>query len=573
MRRLAGLCALAALALVTSGCATAGPSQPPPDPAATQAALWRAAVAGRYAEQRQEPGRGAVYYERALAAFPQREALRGRAIEERVSNGDVATAAALARGVAGTPEGLAALALAADLAGKGQWAKAKAAVDGRRFGQAADIAARFTEAWALVAQGKREEAIAASSIAPGLPILRRIVRVQQASLLASLGRSEEALALYRQAWEEGARFAVGLDAYGALLERTGAASAALTLYDSFLADQPDNPTISLARSRLVSGERAPAPETPAQGLARVYFALGAAIAAQGDARDSLAYLQIAVRLDPDLEAARATLGDALALAGRTRDALRTYASVAPQSPYFATARADMAYLLQQEGRPQDALALLDAAHAQTGARRLLLARGDVLRAERRYGEAEAVFDQVVRAAAQDARAADWRLYFARGALRERTGRWEEAERDLKRALELSPDQPDVANYLAYTWVEMGVNTQQALDMLRRAVAQRPRSGAIVDSLGWALFKLGRYDEALGYLERAIALSPGDFEINDHLGDLYWRLGREREARFQWARALTLDPSDEDRLQITQKLERGLPPKTGSASAHVAHVGR
>lgn len=572
MRRLAALCLLAVLPLGLASCASVTTAAAPADPAAAQAALWRAAVAGRYAERLQEPGRGAVYYERALAAFPEREALRGRAIEERVANGDVEAAAALARGVSGRPEGLAALALAADFAAEGDWAKARALTEGRRFGQAADIAARFNEAWAFAAQGKPAEAAAvAAAVTPGLPVLRRIVRMQEAGLLAALGRGESAEALYARTWAEGARFAVGLDAYGALLERRGAREKALALYDSFLSEQPDNPTITAARSRLLSGRPQP-PVTPPKGLARVYLALGSAIAAQGDASDAVAYLQMALRLDPELLAARAALGDALAMSGRQRDALAVYAAVPATSPYAAITQADMAYLLQQQGRAQDAIDLLDAAYAATGARRVLLAKGDVLRAERRYAEAEAVFDQAMRAGgAQEARA-DWRLYFARGALRERTGRWQEAEADLKRALELSPDQPDVANYLAYTWVEMGVNVEQALEMLRKAVAQRPRSGPIIDSLGWALFKLGRYEEALVYLERAIALSPGDVEINDHLGDLYWRLGREREARFQWARALTLDPPDDDRALIRQKLDQGLPPKAPLTSAH-AHVAQ
>jgi Flp pilus assembly protein TadD len=161
---------------------------------------------------------------------------------------------------------------------------------------------------------------------------------------------------------------------------------------------------------------------------------------------------------------------------------------------------------------------------------------------------------------------EWRLYFARGAARDQLDRWPEAEADFRRALELSPEQPDVMNYLAYTWVDRGEHIDQALPMLRRAVELRPASGAIVDSLGWAHYRLGDYNQALLYLERAVELRPADAILNDHLGDVYWRLGRRIEARFQWRRALTLEPEDPAALQA--KIENGLeeaPPPSRSAN--------
>ena len=108
----------------------------------------------------------------------------------------------------------------------------------------------------------------------------------------------------------------------------------------------------------------------------------------------------------------------------------------------------------------------------------------------------------------------------------------------------------------------GLEPELVLALIQRAVELRPRSGVIVDSLGWAYYRLGDYPQALEFLERAVELEPAHPTLNDHLGDVYWRLGRRIEARFQWERALTLDPDDAEAIRT--KLERGLPPESRSA---------
>ncbi|MBT8423727.1 MAG: tetratricopeptide repeat protein, partial [Silicimonas sp.] len=158
--------------------------------------------------------------------------------------------------------------------------------------------------------------------------------------------------------------------------------------------------------------------------------------------------------------------------------------------------------------------------------------------------------------------AQWFLYYARGISNERLGNWDAAEADFRAALDLNPDQPQVLNYLGYSLVEQKTKLDEALDMIERAVAARPDSGYIVDSLGWVLYRLGRYDEAVGHMERAAELMPIDPVVNDHLGDVYWAVGRGREAEFQWHRALSFidheDASgDIDPDRVRRKLEVGL----------------
>ena len=156
----------------------------------------------------------------------------------------------------------------------------------------------------------------------------------------------------------------------------------------------------------------------------------------------------------------------------------------------------------------------------------------------------------------------WFLHYVRGISHERLGNWPEAEADFRAALEIRPDQPQVLNYLGYSLVEKQIKLDEALEMIERAVAARPDSGYIVDSLGWVLYRLGRYDEAVGHMERAVELMPVDPVVNDHLGDVYWAVGRYREAEFQWKRALSfIDPDDviseADPDRIRSKLEVGL----------------
>ena len=135
--------------------------------------------------------------------------------------------------------------------------------------------------------------------------------------------------------------------------------------------------------------------------------------------------------------------------------------------------------------------------------------------------------------------------------------WPGAEADLQKALTLQPDEPELLNYLGYAWIDRGQNLGPAMEMVQKAVAANPRSGAMIDSLGWAYFRMGDYRNAVEYLERAVTLEPSDTDINDHLGDAYWMVGRQIEARFQWTRVLQLKPEAAMKVKAEGKLKNGL----------------
>jgi len=143
---------------------------------------------------------------------------------------------------------------------------------------------------------------------------------------------------------------------------------------------------------------------------------------------------------------------------------------------------------------------------------------------------------------------------------------------MKKALELYPEQPHVLNYLGYSWIDQGVHLDDGMSMIKRSVEQRPDDGYIVDSLGWAYYRLGNYDEAVKNLERAVELKPVDPTINDHLGDVYWKVDRMLEAKFQWSHARDLKPDPDELKTIEEKLKNGLPTSAADATKKPGNGG-
>nr|WP_255542786.1 tetratricopeptide repeat protein [Azospirillum sp. INR13] len=229
-----------------------------------------------------------------------------------------------------------------------------------------------------------------------------------------------------------------------------------------------------------------------------------------------------------------------------------------------TARMREADSLARMNRNDDAIAVLKALSAERPERTDAVTRlGDIYRYAKRYDEAIPAYTTALeRIGAPQER--HWPLLYARAMSYEKTKQWPQAEADLQTALTLRPDEASLLNFLGYSWIDRGEHLDKARAMVERAVELRPRDGYIVDSLGWALYKLGDFEGAVAKLERAVELKPGDPTINDHLGDAYWRAGRRNEARFQWMRALRNADEDTDKAGIQAKLDEGLADRKAAA---------
>jgi tetratricopeptide (TPR) repeat protein len=303
---------------------------------------------------------------------------------------------------------------------------------------------------------------------------------------------------------------------------------------------------------------APVIRNAKDGAAEALYGLGGAGTRQGDELAALIYLRLALFLRPDHDLAAVTVANLFEDLKRNDEAIRAYQLVPASSPMRESAEIQAGLELESIGRADDAMARLReivAAHPNDW--EAWSALGSLQRSAKKFEEAAASYDKAIELVGTPDRSS-WTLFYFRGICFERAKQWPKAEADFKKALELFPDQPMVLNYLGYSWVDQGVNLEEAFKMLRRAVDLRPSDGYIVDSLGWAHYKLGHYAEAAEELEKAIDLKPADPVVNDHLGDAYWRVNRRIEARFQWNHARDMQPEPEDLPNILKKIEFGLP---------------
>lgn len=298
----------------------------------------------------------------------------------------------------------------------------------------------------------------------------------------------------------------------------------------------------------------------AQGAASVLFTIGAALNRDGAEDIVSLYLQSARALDPDSADILVMLGGVAENLKKPEQAIEFYKSVPEGSPMRRLSEMQLGLALASIGKVDDAekhlRGLIDLDPKDI---RSYVALGSVLSDAKDYRTMAEIYDRAVEVLGPVPQKSSWSIFFQRGIAYERLKEWAKAEPNFTKALELNPDQPQVLNYLGYSWIDMNINLDKGLEMIRKAVELKPDDGYIIDSLGWAYFRMNRFDDAVVELDRAAELLAGDPTINDHLGDAYWRVGRKLEAVFQWNQALELKPEEAEIPKIKAKIEKGLPP--------------
>ena len=339
--------------------------------------------------------------------------------------------------------------------------------------------------------------------------------------------------------------------------RRGDVNAARDILSTGLLSAPNNANLANHLNNLDHNYTVVGIPTPSTGVAIALQEIAAAFSRERVSSLSIRLLNWAAYLSPEDYRIHQMLSDLLYELGRYADSQRSAMRVPEQAPEYWLTTINRARATSASGDTDAAVAILRDLDKLTETRTDALRQlGFLLRLQGRYDESIEAYTRAINRLPQ-AISAHWALYYARGVTYQQSKQWPLAEKDLLTALELSPDHPSVLNYLGYSWVEQGRRLDEAFAMIEKAVEQRPTDGPIVDSLGWAHYMLGNYEQAVRYLERAIELQPDDPVINDHLGDAMWRVGREREARFQWRRALTFQPDDKMIALIEDKLENGL----------------
>ena len=429
-------------------------------------------------------------------------------------------------------------------------------------GPITDLAATLLAAWASYGAGDSKTAIDSIDKLQGADWYALFKDLHAGLILDLAGNKKEAGKRFERAHKLDATALRLVEAYGSWLSRNGKKDDALKMFKAFDAQLPRHPLIVEEMASSGEGQAAAAAGRRCAGRRR-----RGAVRARRGARPPRRR-----RPRPGLSAARALSGAQSAVgAAVARRSLRAGEESAACHQDLRARAAEFAVAAQRRnparGQPrhhrQDRRGQAALAEAAQGASRdieAIMALGSILRGRKEFAECAQVYSKGIATIANPEKP-NWLIYYFRGICNERAKNWAEAEADLKQALKLYPDQPHVLNYLGYSWIDQGINLDEGMRMIRRAVEQRPDDGYIVDSLGWAYFRVGNYDEAVKNLERAVELKPEDPTINDHLGDAYAKTGRTLEAQFQWSHARDLKPEPEDLVKIKQKLATGLPEET------------
>ena len=520
-------------------------------------------LAGRYAGSLRDMDAAASYYEQALAEDPENPFIIERAFLLSVTAGNVPAGLRFARQIIETsPDNRTArLVLALSELKAGHYDQAISEIDAAAPGPFTALVGTLVKAWAEAGRGDVEAAGAILDSfrdRPAFDLFRIMHEAMIADYMEDAGKARTAY-IQSQNASSGASLRI-VEAYGRFLERQGDVDLAREIYNNYARLAPNHPIIQASLAR-IEAEQTPSRlvSSPPEGLAEALYGLSSALAQESGIDISILYIQLALYLRPDFDVARTLLADLYERADRLEDAVATYGVVPRNSPLYENAQIQIAVNLDRMDRPKDGVARLKAlARAFPASLEPLTALGDILRGREDYEAASIEYSKAITLAGEPS-PRTWTIYYARGMCLERLKRWDEAEKDLKLALKLSNEHPLVLNYLGYSWIEQGANLDEAMAMIQKAVDLRPDDGFIVDSLGWAHYRLGNFEAAVTHLERAVELQPEDPTINDHLGDAFWRVGRKIEARFQWLHALELDPEADLAVAIQEKLESGLGP--------------
>jgi len=523
-------------------------------------------LAARHAGHVREAVAAAAYYRAALKLDPKNQELLDRAFVSLVVGGEIAEANKFADRVLQVDKNdrVARLVLGVQAIKEKRYNAAHRNLTASVRGPITDLTAAMLNAWASYGAGDSKEAVATIDRLSG-PDWYAIFKDLHAGMILDLvGDKAEAGKRFEQAYKLDNSALRVVEAYASWLSRNRSPQEALSVLETFDKVLPNHPLVVDEMAKLKKGEKLPPLVSTAQaGAAEALYGLGASIGRRGGEDLGLVYLQLSLHLAPNHPLALLALADLYESLKKPELAIAAYERVPENSPLRRNALIQMAGDLDSLDRSEEAQRHLEALIKQRpDDLEAILALGNVQRGHKKFAECAETYSKAIAAIAHPEKP-NWVAFYFRGICYERSHQWPKAEADLKKALELSPEEPHVLNYLGYSWIDQGVHLDEGMKMIQRAVDQRPDDGYIVDSLGWAYFRLGNYEEAVKNLERAIELKPEDPTINDHLGDAYWRVGRTLEAKFQWAHARDLKPDPEDLPKIEAKLKNGLPDETSS----------
>src|SRR5580692_9328162 len=530
-------------------------------------------LAARHASVERDASSAATFYRSALRTDPKNNELLDRAFISSLADGDIEEAVKLADRILVIDKSnrVARLVIGVrDLKLK-KYASAQLNINQSIRGPITDLVATLLSGWASYGAGDAKTAVANIDKLTGpewYPIFKDL---HSGMILELSGKEKDAGTRFERAYKLDDSMLRVSDEYARWLTRNKDAAAATGIYEAFDKKLPRHPLVLEGMREAKAGKKlSPLIDSPQAGAAEALYGIGATLTRRGGEDLALVYLQLALYLQPNHPLALLSLADLYESVKKPAMAIKVYERVPANSPLKRNAQIQLATDLDSADRGEEAIKILKEVTAEDSKDiEAIMALGNIERGRKKFADCAQTYSQAIDVLPDATDKTNSVYYYYRGICEERSHQWPKAEADMKKALELQPDQPNVLNYLGYSWIDQGVNLDDGMKMIKRAVEQRPDDGFIVDSLGWAFFRIGNYDEAMKNLERAVELRPEDPTINDHLGDAYWRVGRKLEAKFQWAHARDLKPEPDDLPKIEEKIANGLPdepPGTAAASA-------
>ncbi|MCA0047934.1 tetratricopeptide repeat protein [Mesorhizobium sp. B283B1A] len=526
-------------------------------------------LAARIAEGDNDLDSAIAYYKQALAFNPSDTALQQSLMLSLIAQGRFDESLVYADKLKEVPdvERFSRLALAVDSFHKKDFTKAQYWLKLSLESDLDRLISGVMSGWAEQGAGQPADAMAAIDKLQGPDWFGLFKSFHRALIADASNMPEKAEAIYAATMQDTAAGGAAPEtwmrnaqAYASFLARKGDKDKAISVLDQAEAFSPGKLEIVTLRDRIAKGDKIePFVSGPSDGASEILLDLATALNRGGGEPFVRLYLQYALALRPDSDAALVQLA---AVAEQLKDgegAIALYRRIPDSSPLKQLSDLQLGLNLADLDRHDEAITHLKAfVDAHPNDMRAYLALGGVYSSKEDFRSAANIYDKAVDAL-KTPTAANWNIFYQRGIAYERLKEWPKAEPNFRKALELQPDQPQVLNYLGYSWVDMNTNLKEGLAMIQKAVDLRPSDGYIVDSLGWAYFRLGRFDDAVREMERAVSLKPEDPVLNDHLGDAYWRVGRKLEATFQWNQARDLKPDPDVLATLQQKLMKGLPP--------------
>ena len=505
-----------------------------------------------FAQRNNDWKKAANYIQSILIHSPDDRDLARRAMVLAMGAGDFDNAITMARTLNDKKDdnALAQLFLTLDALQKRDYTEAQRIVDALPRGSLSEFLMPLLQSWTRAGNGSLDVH----------NLKTNTMHIMHAVLIADfLKQSPPVLKSLDMMTEQVVQSADDLERIGDLYVHLGETEKAKAAYERILKQWPEHSSVSDKMADLNAGKK---PHTfqpvtsPEQGIARALYDMANILFLQSADDSAQVFTQMALFLNPGMTDARLLLAALDTRNERYEQAIANYRMIPEGDDYFLESRRLIAGLLQEKKDFEGAKTELSTLVEQHNDIESLIGIGDLYRAQDKFEQAVDYYNKAARKL-DGIPPEYWQLYYVRGMSYERMGQWDKAEADLKAALAYEPDHPFLLNYLGYSWADQGIKLDEALALLEKANSLQPDDGHIVDSLGWVLYRLGRYDEALKYLEKAVELMPYDSVVNDHLGDNYWMVGRKREARFQWQRALNYSDDEKLSAAIGAKLEHGL----------------